>query len=105
MQFDYWLRDDCVGSTNGGEIRLTIARNRLDDYKIEGPSAYESEQLTEPPTVAEARSRPSATSMGPAPTAEERDIDRQKTFWKLSRLHSSWKGCRIPEHYLKVYSS
>lgn len=37
MQPDYWLARDCVATSAGSEVRLTFAKDRLNDAKIDGP--------------------------------------------------------------------
>jgi len=40
MQPDYWLPEECLGSTSGSELRLRIGKDRLGDYKTDEPGDY-----------------------------------------------------------------
>ncbi len=37
MRPDYWLASDCVTSTTGDQVRLTVTKDTLDVAKVEGP--------------------------------------------------------------------
>jgi hypothetical protein len=37
MRPDYWLAADCVASSSGDEVRLSINKDRIGDAKVDGP--------------------------------------------------------------------
>ena len=37
MRPDFWLTTDCVTSATGGQVRLNVSKDRLSDYKVDGP--------------------------------------------------------------------
>lgn len=37
MQPDYWLGSDCVMSSTGMEVRLSIRKDQVGDAKLDGP--------------------------------------------------------------------
>jgi rRNA processing protein Gar1 len=37
MQPDYWLGSDCVTSSTGAEVRLSIRKDQVGDAKVDGP--------------------------------------------------------------------
>jgi hypothetical protein len=37
MQPDYWLATDCIATNTGAEVRLSFAKDRLGDAKVDGP--------------------------------------------------------------------
>jgi len=44
MQPDYWLSEEHLASSSGGEVRLSFTEDRLGDYKLGDPEDYEGEQ-------------------------------------------------------------
>ena len=37
MRPDYWLATDCIASSSGGQVRLSVTKDHLDTAKVEGP--------------------------------------------------------------------
>ena len=37
MRPDYWLASDCIASSSGGQVRLSVTKDHLDTAKVEGP--------------------------------------------------------------------
>jgi hypothetical protein len=37
MQHDNWLASDCITSTSGSQVCLTVGKDQLGDAKVDGP--------------------------------------------------------------------
>ena len=46
MQTDYWLSEDCVAAGTGNEVRLSITKDALDNYKTDEPDEVGVERTT-----------------------------------------------------------
>ena len=81
MASDYWLREDCVGSARGGEIRLAVPHDRLDDYKVNESETHETGH-----TAAS-----SAMVGATAPRAERprAPVERRRSTWSCAKSTSS----------------
>ena len=47
MRPDYWLGTDCIASSTGGVVRLTLTKDRLSEAKDEGRHEHTTDRLTE----------------------------------------------------------
>ena len=67
MAPDYWLRADCIASTDGDRVTLTIDKGDLGDYKVGNPDDHDADAGQ----TAEAMATIATTTMGTAdPTSE-----------------------------------